>query len=63
MWVKDYHTGKYVQLDRSAFVSPRHFYEEWMRIKYNHILVHPNTLHGMKERLQQVVEQKGLYDK
>ena len=63
MWVKDYHTGKYVQLDRSLFVSPRHFYEELMRIKYNHILVHPNTLDEMKDRLRQTVQQKHPYDK
>ncbi len=63
MWIKDYHTGKYIQLDRSTFVSPRHFHEEWMRIKYNHIPVCPNTLDEVKSRLQQVVQQKGLYDK
>ena len=63
MWVKDYHTGKYVQVDRSMFVSPRHFHEELMRIKYNHILRCPNTLEQMKDRLQQVVQQKGLYEK
>jgi hypothetical protein len=63
MWVKDYHTGKYIQLDRSTFVSPRHFHEEWMRIKYNHIIACPNTLHIMKNRLQDVVQEKRLYDK
>jgi len=63
MWVKDYHTGKYVQLDRSTFVSQRHFYEEFMRIKYNQILACPNTLDEMKDRLRQVVQQKHPYDK
>ena len=63
MWLKDYQTGKYIQLDRSTFVSPRHFHEEWMRIKYNHILVSPNTLEEVKDRLQKVVQEKRLYDK
>ena len=63
MWLKDYQTGKYIQLDRSTFVSPKHFHEEWMRIKYNYILACPNTLHEMKDRLQEVVQQKGLYEK
>lgn len=63
MWVKDYHTGKYVQLDRSTFVSSRHFHEEWMRIKYNHILVSPNTLDELKDTLREVVQQKKTYDK
>lgn len=63
MWVKEYHTGKYIQLDRSTFVSPRHFHEEWMRIKYNHILVSPNTLDEVKDRLQKIVQEKRLYDK
>lgn len=63
MWVKDYHTGKYVQVDRSMFVSPRHFHEELMRIKYNHILVNPNTLDEMKDRLQKVVQEKQSYHK
>ncbi len=63
MWVKDYHTGKYIQLDRSTFVSHKHFYEEWMRIKYNHILSCPNTLEEVKERLQKAVQQKHSYDK
>ena len=63
MWVKDYHTGKYVQVDRSMFVSPRHFHEELMRIKYNHILVQSNTLDEMKERLRQVVQEKQSYHK
>jgi hypothetical protein len=63
MWVKDYHTGKYVQLERSMFVSQRHFHEELMRIKYNHILLHPNTLDEMKDRLRQVVQEKQSYHK
>lgn len=63
MWVKEYHTGKYIQLDRSTFVSPRHFHEEWMRIKYNHILVSPNTLDEVKHRLREAVQQKKTYDK
>jgi len=63
MWIKDYHTGKYIQLDRSTFVSPRHFYEEWMRIKYNHIMVSRNTLDEVKGRLSDAVQQKKTYDK
>jgi hypothetical protein len=63
MWVKEYHTGKYIQLDRSTFVSHKHFYEEWMRIKYNHILPSKNILEEIKVRLHQAVQQKCLYEK
>jgi len=63
MWVKDFHTGKYIQLDRSTFVSHKHFYEEWMRIKYNYILPSTNILEEMKDRLRQTVQQKQPYDK
>lgn len=63
MWVKDFHTGKYIQLDRVTFVSHKHFYEEWMRIKYNYILPSTNILEEMKDRLRQTVQQKQPYDK
>jgi hypothetical protein len=63
MWVKDYHSGKYIQLDRTAFVSHKHFYEEWMRIKYNYILPCPNTLEQVKDRLCQAVQEKQTYRK
>ena len=63
MWVKDFHTGKYIQLDRSTFVSHKHFYEEWIRIKYNYILPSTNILEEMKDRLRQTVQQKQPYDK
>jgi len=63
MWVKDFHTGKYIQLDRATFVSHKHFYEEWMRIKYNYILPSTNILEEMKDRLRQTVQQKQPYDK
>jgi|LauGreSuBDMM15SN_2_FD.fasta_scaffold01157_5 hypothetical protein len=63
MWIKEYNTGKYIQLDRSTFVSHKHFYQELMRIKYNYIITSPNTLEEVKDRLQQAVQQKQSYEK
>lgn len=58
MLVKDYNTGKYKQLDKNEFVSQRHFYEEWMRIKYNYVIPSPDILEKMKHTLSHTVDQK-----
>jgi hypothetical protein len=62
MWIKEYNSNRYIFLNYDDYSCKRFFYDELIRIQYNKIYSHPNTIEELRRYLKdpskQVTKQK-----
>ena len=57
MFVKEYNSNHYVFIAYDDFACKRNFYDEMIRIQYNKVYSHPNTLEELDRILKDTPKQ------
>jgi hypothetical protein len=57
MFIKEHDSNRYIFLKYEDYACKRFFYEELIRIQYNKVYAHPNTLDELDRILKQSPKQ------
>lgn len=52
MFIKEYNSNHYVFLKQDDYACKKNFYDELIRIQYNKVYTHPNTIESLEQLLQ-----------
>jgi hypothetical protein len=52
MFVKEYHSNRYVFVKYDDYACKRNFYDELIRIQYNKVHTYPNEIHKLESILE-----------
>jgi len=61
MFIKEHNSNRYIFLKYDDYACKRFFYDELIRIQYNKVYAHPNTieeLDRLKQTPKQILKQK-----
>jgi len=57
MFIKEYNSNRYIFLKYDDYACKRFFYDEMIRIQYNKVYSHPNTLEELDRILKDTPKQ------